>query len=49
MASVTLRLWQQILAHLREHNESIVQPWFNSLEAVQLDNGVLEIRADSAS
>ena len=49
MASVTLRLWQQILAHLREHNESIVQPWFNSLEAAQLDNGVLEIRADSAS
>ena len=48
MASVTLRLWQQILAHIREHNESIVQPWFNSLEAVQLDNGVLEIRAASA-
>ncbi len=47
MASVTLRLWQQILAYIREHNDSIVQPWFNSLEAVQLDNGVLEIQADS--
>lgn len=41
-------MWQQILANIREHDESIAQPWFNSLEAVQLDNGVLEIRAASA-
>jgi len=47
VASVTLHLWQQILTHVREHNQDIVKPWFNSLEAVQLDNGVLEIRTDS--
>jgi chromosomal replication initiator protein len=40
-------MWQQILTHIREHDENIVQPWFNSLEAVQLDNGVLEIQAAS--
>ena len=49
MASVTLRLWQQILTHLRQNESDIVKPWFNSLEAVQLENGVLEIRAHSAS
>ena len=49
MASVTLRLWQQILAHVRQHDQSTVKPWFNSLEAVQLDNAVLEISANSTS
>ena len=47
MASVTLRLWQQILAQVRKRDGDIVKPWFSSLNAVQLDNGVLEIRADS--
>ena len=49
MASVTLRLWQQILADLRERDAGIMKPWFNSLEAAQLENGVLEIRTRSAS
>ena len=45
MASVTLRLWQQILTHIRNNNSDIVKPWFNTLQAAQLENGVLEIRA----
>ena len=49
MASVTLRLWQQILAQVRQRDGDVVKPWFNSLEASQLENGVLEIRARSAS
>ena len=49
MASVTLRLWQQILADVRRRDGDIVKPWFSSLEASQLENGVLEIRARSAS
>ncbi len=49
MASVTLRLWQQILTHIRNNNSDIVKPWFNTLQAAQLENGVLEIRTRSSS
>ena len=59
MANVTLRLWQQILSGVKQHNDNsadnsttnlehnIFKPWFNSLQASQLDNGVLEIKAAS--
>ena len=49
MASVTFRLWQQILTQVKQRDGDIVKPWFSSLEAAQLENGVLEIRARSTS
>ncbi len=49
MASVTLRLWQQILAQVRDEHAEVVKPWFNSLEAADLDNAVLTIGVAKAS
>ena len=37
-------LWQEIIQHVVAHGGQIIQPWFDKLEMVALDHGLLEIR-----
>lgn len=47
MANVTHRMWQQILAHVREQHNGLCRSWFSSLQAGSLRSGVLKIKAGS--
>jgi len=38
-------LWQQIIEHVIAHGGQLIQPWFDKLEMVTLEHGLLEIRA----
>jgi len=40
-------MWRQMLAHLRRHHAEICRQWFEELEPLELDGGVLKIRVNT--
>ncbi|MBI1369393.1 MAG: chromosomal replication initiator protein DnaA [Planctomycetes bacterium] len=40
-------MWRQMLSHLRRHHAEICRQWFEELEPLELDGGVLQIRVNT--
>jgi len=43
MSTLTAPEWQGILSRVKQDNPNITRPWFNQLDLVDLDHGILEI------
>lgn len=48
MGKVEPRLWQQIVQHVVAHGGELIQPWFEQLEPLALEHGLLEIEVPGA-
>ncbi|MHC4718029.1 MAG: hypothetical protein ACYS5V_13735, partial [Planctomycetota bacterium] len=48
MSTVDTQLWQDIIQHVIARGGLIIRPWFEQLEPVALEHGLLEIRAPGA-
>lgn len=42
------RIWDGVLAHLRRHHPARCRQWFESIELIGIDNGVLRLRVPQA-
>ena len=49
MGKVEPQLWQQIVQYVVAHGGQVIQPWFEKLEPVALEHGMLEIQAPGAA
>ena len=49
MSSISTRVWNDILAKLRNENPALSRPWLASLEPIELANGVIRVRAPSST
>ncbi len=45
VAAVDPHLWQQIIQHVVSQGGSVIRPWFDQLEPVALEHGLLRIQA----
>ena len=47
MSNPDLKIWEGVLSDLRGHHPALCRQWFETLEPVDLDSGVLRVRARS--
>lgn len=49
MSGVSDRTWGDILARLRAGDPALLRPWFNALEPLEMQNGVIRVATDSGT
>lgn len=48
MGKVQSQLWQRIIQHVVAHGGEVIRPWFEQLEPLALEHGLLEIQVPGA-
>src|SRR5580765_2743066 len=49
MSTLSDRVWSDILIKLRHQNPELVRPWFNALDAIDINNGIIRIPTSDAA